>query len=282
MVNLVAHAPLQHVAYLYDGSLEGLLSAVFLAYERHETPEDIVRESAYEPRLGQDALIVETDCERAQRVRRGVERVAGRASFTVITRASTCDDYDMGVIVFRFIRLVMARKGQGSGGPVLEERANPVVADIVRLSTRVVNECERMRQFVRFSHLENGIWYARCNPSASVVPLIMGYFAARLNDQAFIIYDENHHLAGVYDGLAWHLVSGDAVFAPACTEHDSEMQEAWKRFYDTLSVDARYNPELRRHFLPVRLWQNLTEVQPRRDLTSSQACGDIRSRAELR
>ena len=134
---------------------------------------------------------------------------------------------------------------------------------MVRLSRRAVNECEKMRQFVRFSHLENGVWYARCNPNASVVPLVMGYFAARLNDQPFIIYDENHHLAGMYDGRGWQLVSGDAVVVPPSTEHDAQMQEAWKRFYDALSVDARYNPELRRHFMPMRMWRNLTEMKPR-------------------
>jgi hypothetical protein len=32
------------VAYAYDGSLEGLLSAVFAAYERHEHPTDIAPE----------------------------------------------------------------------------------------------------------------------------------------------------------------------------------------------------------------------------------------------
>ena len=81
-----------------------------------------------------------------------------------------------------------------------------------------------MRQFVRFSHLENGVWFARVNPNANVVPLIMGYFAARLNDQPFIIYDEAHHLAGVYDGRSWQLVAGDAVSVPPATDHDRQMQ----------------------------------------------------------
>ena len=107
------------------------------------------------------------------------------------------------------------------------------------------------------------MWFARVNPNANVVPLIMGYFAARLNDQPFIIYDEAHHLAGVYDGRSWQLVAGDAVSVPPATDHDRQMQEAWKRFYDALAVDARYNPELRRHFMPVRLWRNLTELEPR-------------------
>ena len=38
----VTELPLDSVAYLHDDTLEGLLSAVFLSYARHENPEDIV------------------------------------------------------------------------------------------------------------------------------------------------------------------------------------------------------------------------------------------------
>ena len=251
------------LAYLYDGSVEGLLSAVFLAYERHEAPEELVCDRVYAPRLGQDSLVVRTDYERALRVRRGIERAAGRATFTALLRASTIEDYETGSAVFRFVRLVFDLPEGRRHSPVLDDRANPVVEGIASRATRCVNECERMRQFVRFSHLENGVWFARCNPNANVVPLVMGYFADRLNDQPFIIYDEVRSIAGVYDGRSWELVKSDAMNIPKATDHDRAMQEAWKRFYDALSVEARYNPELRRHFAPTRLWRNLTEMQPR-------------------
>lgn len=255
--------PLDDVAYLYDGTLEGLLSAVFLAYERHEHPTDVVCEDAYEPRLGQSGIAVHTDFERAERVRRGIVRAVGRNAFTAIMRASTCDDYDTGTVVYRFVRYAMARPEELRDAPVLDEIAAPEVSELRRLAKHASNEAERMRQFVRFSHLENGIWFSCVNPNANVVPLVMGYFAARLNDQAFIIYDQAHHVAGVYDGQSWQLVSGDAVNVPPATAHDRQMQEAWQAFYDTLSVDARYNPELRRHFMPIRLWRNLPEMHPR-------------------
>ena len=151
---------------------------------------------------------------------------------------------------------------------MLEDLANPIVADLVNLEKHAVNEAERMRQFVRFNHLENGVWFARCNPNASVVPLVMGYFAARLNDQPFIIWDERHLIGGIYDGRSWSLVSGDAVDVAPATADDALMEEAWKRFYDALSVDDRYNPELRRSFMPVRLWRNLPEMQPRREVAT--------------
>jgi hypothetical protein len=213
--------------------------------------------------------------------------------------------------------------------PILEELANPAVADLLRLVKHAGNESERMRQFVRFSHLENGVWFARVNPNANVVPLIMGYFAARLNDQPFIIYDEVHNLAGVYEGglpqrsrlqsgtkpshegqqgdqpqanssetgtvrasgphasansstmdlhggstrhagrsrrskrkPRWYLVKSDVLQLPKQTENEKLMQEAWRAFYDAVSIDDRYNPELRRSFMPMRFWDNITEVKP--------------------
>ena len=256
----VEQLPLEDVAYLYDGTLEGLLSAVFLSYERHESPLDVVKEAEYEPRLGQSCIFVETDFEKAIRVQRGVRRVAGSRAFEAIRQASLCDDYHTGTSIYRFIRYVMARPDDRAGIPVLDELSNPVVSDMCKLAKRASNEAENMRQFVRFSQLENGVWYSCVHPNASVVPLVMGYFSSRLNDQAFIIFDERHRIAGVYDGRKWQLVSSDAINVPAATEHDGRMQEAWRRFYDALSIDARYNPELRRHFMPVRLWGDLPEM----------------------
>lgn len=252
--------PLAHVAYLHDGTLEGLLSAVFLSYERHEDPEDIVCGERYEPRIGQSHLVVETDFSRAERVRRGVERAVGKRAFTAIVRASTCDDADVGRAVLAFVRYCMARPESAKSRPVLDELANPAVSDLRKFEKHAVNEAEKMRQFVRFAHLENGVWFSRVNPNASVVPLVMGYFSDRLNDQPFVIYDEAHGIAGVYDGQGWQLVRGHVPDLPHETEHEALMQQAWKRFYDALSVEARYNPELRRHFMPVRLWRNLPEL----------------------
>lgn len=255
--------PACDTAYVYDGSLEGLLSAVFLAYEREEVPDEVVPATVYQPRLGQSSIAVDTSFERAIRVRRGVEKASGSESFRVIQRASMCEDYDAGTAVYRFVRLVMARSSAERAKPVLDDLARPEVERVVALARHATNEAEKMRQFIRFSHLQNGVWYARCNPSASVVPLVMSYFADRLNDQAFIIYDERHHLAGLYDGNRWSLVHGDAVNVPELAGDEELMREAWRRFYDALRVDARFNPELRRHFMPYRLWDNLTEMHPR-------------------
>lgn len=261
---LAAAEPLAHVAYLHDGSLEGLLCCIFEAYARREVPEDIVSDRAYQPRLEQSSIFVQTDFDRAQRVRRGIEREAGSRAFGAVMRAAAHDDLQAGVTVYRFVRYVMdARSGRDRRRNVLNDLANPVVADLVALERRVVNEEEKMRQFVRFSHLENGVWFARCNPNANVVPLVMRHFVERFNVQPFVIYDENHHVAGVYDGNDWNLVSDKVVNMPSRTFEDAYIEKLWQRFYDTLSIEARYNPELRRHFMPARLWKALPEMEGR-------------------
>ncbi len=260
-MELACPEPLEHVAYLHDGSLEGLLCCVFESYVRHERPEDIVPEKLHQPRLGQSALFVSTDYDRALRVRRGIEREAGARAFGAVVRASAHDAPETGATVLAFVRYVMDRGvRRNRKRSVLSDESNPIVGNLLALERRVSNEEEKMRQFVRFSELENGVWFARCNPNARVVPLVMPHFVARFNIQPFMIYDENHEMAGIYDGNDWQLVAGDAANIPARTAEDSYIERLWQRFYDTLSIEARYNPELRRHFMPVRLWKNLPET----------------------
>ena len=281
---LFPEEPLAEVAYCHDGSLEGLLSAVFEAYARREDPQDIARADVLQPRLGQTVRVIETNEEHAVRVRRGIRRACGDAAYDAVKHASLSDHPDAGTIVYRFIRYAMAQnrphdcsgcKRRGSCGgacgkfactgkarrSVLGDLAHPAVEPLHRLARSVMNERHRMLQFLRFEHLENGVWFARCNPAASVIPLLMDWFSGRFNTQPFIIFDEAHNIAGVYEGRDWYLVQTENVDLPDRASEERLMQQAWKRFYDTVAVEARYNPELRRQFMPKRFWKNITEMQ---------------------
>lgn len=285
------------VAYAYDGTLEGLLSAIFAAYERHENPTDVVPESRLQPRLGQRVAAIPTNMSHAARVLRGVKRACGWRAAHAVKQASCSDEPDAGTAAYRFVRYAMdeqklracdrCRKrascnGRGGTGPcpkmrgrALSDITHPAVERLFRISRSISQECEHMRQFVRFQHLrgesEGGgtsteVWFARVNPKASVVPLVMDHFVERLGVQPFIIYDEVHELAGVYDGGDWHLVAtagqGDLAGAlPDPTADEALFSEAWRAFYRSVSVGARYHPELRRQFMPKRFWKNLTELQ---------------------
>lgn len=256
---LAREEPLASVAYCHDGSLEGLLSAVFEAYARREDPQDIAPEGALQMRLGQSVRFIETDQSRAERVRKGIVRACGKAGFAKVAQASLADSPQAGTTVYRFVRRAMAQAASGKNA--LAETAHPAVEPLLGLARAVANERHRLLQFLRFEHLENDLWFARCNPRASVVPLVMDWFSGRFNTQPFVIFDETHRLAGVYGGREWHLAKTEDVSPPALAQEERLMQLAWKRFYDTVAIEARYNPELRRQFMPKRFWKHLTEMR---------------------
>ena len=252
--------PLGNVAYVHDGTTEGLLSAIFQAYALHEQPEDFSSEAGLQPRLGQSVRCIETDAALASRVKAGIVRKAGRDAWDAVLHASLSDDPSAGVAVYRFVRYVMARPAAANVG-LVRNMAHPIAGPVACLDRSVMNERHLMMQFLRFEHFENGIWFAKCNPKANVVPLLMDWFAGRFNTERFVVYDEVHQVAGIYDGAGWYLAQTDEVHLPEHASDEAAMQAAWKGFYDVVSISARYHPELRRQFMPKRLWRNIVEVR---------------------
>ena len=256
---LVEPAP-QSIAYAYDGTIEGLLTAVFLAYANHEDPQDVLAEENLQLRLGQDVRIVETSTALAQRVRTGICATAGTKAYNACKLCALSCLPDAGTRVYRFIRYAMKQ-----GPSCLNNIMHPAVAPVLEAKRAMATEKEHMLQFIRFEELEGGLWFAQCNPKTNVIPFIMDFFAARFNTQPFVIFDENHALAGIYDTRTWWLASVDSQTfreaIPAASANEARMAHAWRTFYQSVSVDARYNPELRTHWMPKRFWKNITEMQ---------------------
>lgn len=255
------------VAYVYDGTLEGLLTSVFEAYARREDPTDIAPDGAFQPRLSQRVSRIPTDMDKAARVRRGLIKKGGWSAFDAVKKASCSSNPQAGNAVYRFVRYAMDEH-TGKSRP-FSNISHPAVDPIFRIVRSVGQECEHMRQFIRFEHLRGDgadVWFARCNPRDSVIPLVMDHFVERFSVQPFIIYDENHGICGVYDGAGWQLVRLDPasvteLMMPPASSEEPLMQDAWRRFYRSVSVEARYNPELRRHFMAKRFWRNITEMR---------------------
>lgn len=273
-------------AYIYDGSFEGLLSAIFAITAAHDTGADIMREGDLQPRLGQELIAVETNLSHAQRIRRTILCAYGPQVFKSIYHAALSDNAAAPLIVYRFVTYALKlhnpcahcpRKSccanpctQSASSAILDDLGNPIVLALVDAARATVNEWDRLRQFIRFEHREGDVWFARCNPRAFVVPLLLPWFADRFNGQRFVIYDETHHVSGVWDGTYAHLVKSDDVTPPPYTTEESQMQHAWINYWNHITVAERYNPELQRQYMPKRLWRNITEVRAQPAYTPGQ------------
>ena len=245
------------LVYLYDGSLEGMLTAVFQAFFRKEQPCNIVQEEGLQQSMLCSYIPIATDLDKAERVKNGVINVLGNRGYENIKHVFLSEDARKGGVIVEYL-LYTLRKGRRA----CTHLAHPAVAAFEEVLKVVLNEAHYMVQFVRFAQLSNGVYYSRITPKASVVPLIMGHFAARFNIQPFIIYDEAHGMAGVFNTERWWLVDACDINVPGPAEAEDSFQSLWQTFYDTIAIEERRNPTCQRNFMPKRFWGNMCEQIP--------------------
>ena len=245
------------LVYLYDGSLEGMLTAVFEAFRRKEQPCNIVEEQHLQQSMLCSYIPIHTDLDLAERVKTGVINALGDSVYENIKCVFLSDDGNKGGLIIAYLLYTMKK-----GRRACSYLAHPAVAAFEEMLNVVSKEAHFMLQFVRFAQLENGVYFSRITPKASVVPLIMGHFATRFNIQPFIIYDEAHGLAGVYDTERWWLADARDIKVPNRTEAEDEFQTLWQTFYDTIAIEERRNPTCQRNFMPKRFWGNMCEHVP--------------------
>lgn len=166
------------LAYVHDGSLEGLLTAVFLALNGRNTLLTYRLRAALCPGSGSESLRSRRIWNGAWRVRAGIIRVCGMETYQCVVAASLSDEPDAGSSVLSFVRYAMKR-----GPRARFDKAAPDVERFAEIVRSVRNERHYWVQFMRFSKTHDGVYVAVCNPKASVVPLLMGWFSARFNTQ---------------------------------------------------------------------------------------------------
>lgn len=242
---------------LYDGTFEGLLSAVFDSYSFSPPPQSVDLAALYQPQLGCRYKECATDPHHAARVIAGVRRQMGELGYRKIWQAFLHEGGDKGTVIYRYIRL-----GMKQGERVHQMLTDPVVLAIDKLCAITGREATFLTEFVRFSEVEGHLYYAEITPEHMTLPLIMPHFAARMNTHSFLIHDKTHHVAGVYDRTGWVLVSTEGMTVPALSENELAYRRLWKGFYDTIAIKERENPALRRQLMPKKYWKNITELQP--------------------
>jgi probable DNA metabolism protein len=168
----------------YDGTFEGLLSAVFEIYDRRLTHVKMEKEETYTSALFEDKLKIATDEVRAGRVLKGLRQ---KLSATGIQRLYIAhmagiageDDNVVGYIRYAF----------DAGQNIEEDYGNKYVMRISEIVQMMRRERHRMEAFVRFQKLKDNTFYAVIQPDFNVLPMLIRHFRDRYADQKWIIYD---------------------------------------------------------------------------------------------
>jgi len=242
------------IVYRYDGSFEGLICCIYDSFYRHEQPAAILA-----PEQGQASLFdeheVETDPQHAYRVLTAIDQKISPDACEMVKRTYlTClEEKEMALL--KFVRL-----GFQVGPALTAMLADTAVNTITKACAHMGGEAHLLKGFIRFSDY-NGLLATTITPKNNVLPLIADHFCIRYSGEAFIIFDQTHELALLYHRGQSEIRSLAQLDLPPPSQNERMYRSLWKRFYDTIGIEGRYNPKCRMSHMPKRYWPNMTEFQ---------------------
>ena len=252
------------VIYVFDGSLDGLLTAVFEYYERKPKQMKLVAQQHFEPVLLDEVLEIISDDAKAKRVWEGLRKKIGTEWLLRLYKAYLSEDAEIFQQLFNFARYIFDNPKGAE-----QNFGHPAVIAVTKMEKSVSRERHRMKAFIRFQETADGIFYAPVEPDFNVLPLISQFFKNRYADQRWIIYD----LKRKY-GLYYDLNKVEEIVLEQTPEmksnslseallHDKEQLYGllWNDYFKSTNIPARKNMKLHIRHVPKRYWKYLSEKQ---------------------
>ncbi|MDH6534334.1 DNA metabolism protein [Parabacteroides sp. 52] len=251
--------------FVYDKTLEGLLTAVFDAYYRKTFPDVLVGEGEPLPLFHEEVFTVITEEKKSNRVWKGLEKKLSKIALSGIMVGWLSELPGIDMLLFRYIR-----KNLDAKGSVEMNFGDPDILELSKIWKKVGQEKERLKQFTRFQKAADGTFFAAMEPLYNVLPLAIDFFADRFADQKWLLYDlkreygyyyDMHEVIEVrFDKKENHLFSG--ILHEDIMDKDEKLfQKMWKQYFQSITIKERLNPKLQRQHMPVRFWKYLTEKQ---------------------
>ncbi len=242
--------------YVFDGSFEGLLSAIYLSNARKERPDQYLEQQGLSINFLDRYFTVETNPEQADKVASAIRSRISELAFHQVMQVFLSEHPERGSMIDRYIRL-----GFKLGPSVDDHLHEDSVLSVQQLTLRVSRESHRMKGLLRFIRSNWGIYYAKYSPVYNTTSLLAPHFADRLADQPWIIHDTGRGIAAVYDLKEWILTDSVPATLDSWTDKDDIVQEIWRTYHHHIAITERTNPRLQKSMMPMRYWKDLTEFQ---------------------
>jgi probable DNA metabolism protein len=250
--------------FIFDGSLEGLLTAVFEWFERKPGGIRLTAAKYHQPAVFEQSLTVISDPKKADRVWKALQEKVDkgwirRMYCAYLSELQKAHQHLFDLICYLF---------QNAGGAEMNY-GNEHVLQTAQVAKKVEREKHRMEAFIRFQQTADGMFYCCIDPDFNVLPLISRHFRNRYADQKWLIYDltrkyglhyDLHEVSEIEMEFAVPLKSGIAA-AETLSETEALYATLWKDYFKSTNIPARKNTKLHIQHVPKRYWKYLTEKQ---------------------
>ena len=261
--------------YIFDKTLDGLLTAVFDSFFRKQSDVTLLADGEQLPLFADEPHRVVTDGEKAERVWKGLEKQLSREALHIITISWLSEERALNQPLFNYICKVFRMKRDISHNASDED-----VLAVRNTCRRVLHESQRMKQFLRFQKAKDGTYLGVVSPDHDVLPLIIDHFQDRFGDQPWLIYDAHRHY-GYYhtppladeskaQGSVIRITFEDESAVPfdlsngklntdILSDNDQLFQDLWRTYFKAICIRERMNPRKQLSDMPRRYWKYMTE-----------------------
>lgn len=248
---------------LYDGTFDGLLTAIFEVFEyRYHDVEIKNRETFQQENMFAEIHEVTTQQEKSERVLHKLEQNLGKSGIHDLLKVYLSEDPEMEKLIFSAIK----QSTKNSNTNILQNFAEDDILKISKICKSVSRERHRMTAFVRFEKMQDEIYFAKIVPDFNVLPLLRKHFKDRYADQKWMIFDLRRQY-----GLFYDLENCDFFYPDEKLDlkqyqekfHDEEKryQILWQSYFTKTNIRERKNIRLHIQHVPKRYWKYLTEKQ---------------------
>lgn len=242
------------IHYIYDGSFDGILTAIYEVYYGREIPDNIVPQDSMEENFLVQKAFITTDGEKARKVYEAIENKISEEALRRVFYAYLSEIEDHGMIILKYLQL-----GFKIGSQVDLNLSDDIVLMMDNIYNKVAREKHRMLGLIRFKELENGILYSSIEPDYNVIGLLAPHFASRMANENWAIHDVKRGIAIFYNKQEWIIKDIELKDSLILKEEEEEYQELWKAYFKSIAIQSRINPRLQKRNMPMRYWKHLVE-----------------------
>ena len=238
--------------YYYDGSFDGLLTVIYMAYENRENKILRVSAKAEQLILALDDIHVITDFSKARRVEKSI---CEKLSQNFLNNIRTCflsNDKNKDTVIIHTVYKALKQ------GEEILNSLDEHAFYMNKLVKQVLNERHKYLGLLRFKEMKDGTMFSTIEPKNNVLPILISHFKNRMKREKFTIFDKGRKMIAYYDRNKVEIFFVESLEIE-WSDEEIEYSELWKTFHKSISIKERENKKLQQNNLPKYYWKHLVE-----------------------
>ena len=238
--------------YYYDGSFDGLLTVIFIAYKDRKNNELRIIVKTGQLLLGFNNINVITNFSKARRVEKAICDKLSQNFLNNIRICFLSSDKNKDTVIVHTVYKALKQ------GEEILHSLDEHAFYVNKLVKQVLNERHRYLGVLRFKEVKDGTMFSTIEPKNNVLPILLSHFINRMKREKFAIYDKKRKMIAYYDTKKVEIFFVKSLEIE-WSDEEMEYSELWKTFHKSISIKERENKKLQQSNLPKYYWKHLIE-----------------------